>query len=186
MKLKELKESGYNLFEVFDTKCDITWVQNGSESEGFFEIDDEKYKIFYHEHQMLVSNKSISVTEVGFAWYDGKEYTAGLSGLHKHPSKVLGCVRNSVIPKLRIDSPDAILIAVQDRFGNTEKRKELYIKFLILIQKLCDYPNSTPFYRVGNTEFSYINKEINLSKEEYKLFKDQLTKFETQKIEAGI
>lgn len=188
MKLKELKDKDYPriyILEVLDSVCDIKWTSGNNNEFGVFEIDDNTYTVFYDHHFMKLANKEIDIVEVGFGW--GKDSTALLSNLNKNASKVLGCVYNALLPKIKQDDPDYIVLIVQDRYGSVEKRKSLYSHILKLYQRSAEhYLYYKPFFRIGNSEYSYINKELELSDEDKVEFLKQLEELGKRKIERGM
>lgn len=185
MKLKEIDKvkKGYNILEVLDSECDVAWTVDKDGTElGSFILNEVQYTIIYVPRYMKLKNRDIDVVEVGFGW--GEDSSAKLTNLNKNASKVLGCVYNAVLPKLKKDNPDIIVIAVQDEFGSVEKRKSLYTHIIRQYQKLSNngYLLYRPFYKIGTGEYSYISKELNLNKEDKIEFDKQLVTLAGRKI----
>jgi len=129
MKLAEINQTPQrlNLTEVFDSKRDLKWSENGSKHRASFDLNGYNYTIHIDEYDIKLV-ETHTLLDIGFS-YDtpnNADDTQKMTNLYNNPSEILGIVANGLYNKLQTINYDIILFGAHPKNGGKDARVRVY------------------------------------------------------------
>ena len=164
------------LNELFDFHTEIHWKSVNSGFRGYFKIDEDPYVLHIDEYDFKfeTSGKICSFIDIGFASIDkdGRESWVA-TNLNKNQYKIFSVLIHGTEDKIKQLKPDALLLGVNFKNGDNEKRLSIYGRIAKIYTR--DGYGSMQDVNTPNGKYFLVSKK-EISDEDYQDIKNFIDK----------